>query len=409
MLAWLLVLLGFLGIADNLHAGAAVFYAREFGLSDSAMASTMAWMALGAVFAAALSRQMDRTGRRRILLVSTAGFSLSAAVVALAPSLTSLVVAAIAVGAFAGTLLSATNVTIAEELPTSERARGLARAALVFQVGGGLGFLIIAFLEHVPGTWRWAWAIVATPAVLVPLLSRTFSETRRFERARAGSLERGRLRELLEHTYRSRTLSVAACAVLINSNVATAHVWILYYPEAVLGLSVRATTVLVIAGGAIGLLGYPLGAAMADRLGRRATVLIFGSCFTASMVGYYQVDGAPQVSTAFALGALFAVGSVCFGAELVAARTAVTELFPTRLRGTVQGLTRLAQAASFMIGQFVVSALTTLFGLSHALAIVLIFGGTGFVLFYLLLPETMGMELEEASIEAKTISPNDLQ
>ncbi len=72
-------------------------------------------------------------------------------------------------------------------------------------------------------------------------------------------------------------------------------------------------------------------------------------------------------------------------------------------------MTRLAQAASFMIGQFVVAALTALFGLSHALAIVLIFGGSGFVLFYLLLPETMGMELEEASIEADTLSANDLQ
>ena len=341
--------------------------------------------------------------------MSTAGFSLSAAGVALAPSLTTFIVAAIAVGAFGGTLLSAANVTIAEELGTSERARGLARAALVIQVGGGLGILIVAFLEHVPGTWRWSWAIVAAPAVLVPVLSRTFSETRRFERARAGSLQRGRLRELLEHTYRSRTLSVTACAMLINITAATAHVWILYYPEAVLGLSVRATTGLVIAGGAIGLLGYPLGAAMADRLGRRATVLIFGLCFTASMVGYYQVGGAPQASTAVALGALFAVGSVCFGAEIVAARTAVTELFPTRLRGTVQGLTRLDQAASYMIGQFVVATLTTLFGLSHALAIVLIFGGTGFVLFYLLLPETMGLELEEASIEAEMLSPNDLQ
>ena len=407
MLGWLLVLLGVLGIAGNLDAGGATFYAADFGLDDSAMAATLAWLAVGSILGAFLSPQMDRVGRRRLLLVSVAGLSTAALATALAPSLLWFIVAQIGAGAFGVALLSTANVLISEELPTAARARGQARAALVFQLGGGASFLLIAAVEDVPGTWRWAWSVVGVPLLLLPFLARKFRETQRFLLASANDhVARGRVGELFLATYRARTLAALVTSLLIGITANTAHLWLLYYPEEKLGISVSKVTAAVILAGAVGLVGYPLGAFAANRLGRRLTVLVFGIGFTGAMTAYYWVPASASYPPLLILGTLFGLGSICYGAELVAARTAMTELFPTRLRGTFQGLNALTGSIAFVGSQFAVAGLAgPLGGLSQALTLVLLVGGCGFILFYLLIPETAGLELDEAALETSGSVP----
>jgi len=69
--------------------------AKSFGLSQSGIAETFAWVSLSAFGALVLSRMADRVGRRRVVLWSMAGTPLSALGAALSPHVGWLVVSSI--------------------------------------------------------------------------------------------------------------------------------------------------------------------------------------------------------------------------------------------------------------------------------------------------------------------------
>jgi MFS family permease len=400
-LFWLVVVVFFLGVAQSVNMAALSLYAVDFGLDDSQIAAVLGWASVGAIGTLAIGRQIDRVGRRRVLLLSIMGFSAGALACALAQGAISLVLALAFGGAFGGAAMAAILVIVAEELPTEMRASGQARIALVTQVGAGSALVLVALLADVPGGWRWAWVVVALPAVLLPVFVRKFSETASFARSSVtAASERGRVSELFELQYRRRTIGVLGGSFLMIGSVSLLVTYLLYYPETALGLEVGSVTVLVIVGGAIGLLGFLLGAAVSDRIGRRPTVLIFGAGTALSMISYYHVPVDASPSPTLLLGALYSVGSVCIGATMVASRTAMTELFPTRLRGTIQGMNMLGQAIAFMAAQFAMSVLSAEFGFVPAITALGCIGALGYPFFYLVVPETVGLDLDVAAMES---------
>src|ERR1700739_4543689 len=108
----------------------APWIARSFGLDQSGIARTFAWVSLSAFGALVLSRMVDRVGRRRVVLWSMLGTPLSALGAALAPHVGWLIVSSIFMCAFLGATIASGIVMLAEELAVDYRAKGQSYAAL---------------------------------------------------------------------------------------------------------------------------------------------------------------------------------------------------------------------------------------------------------------------------------------
>src|SRR5713226_4240710 len=76
------------GYTMSVNGIGAPFIARSFHLGQSGISGLYAWVSISAFGALLLSRMADRIGRRRVLLLCTAGTPLCSLAVALAPSTT---------------------------------------------------------------------------------------------------------------------------------------------------------------------------------------------------------------------------------------------------------------------------------------------------------------------------------
>lgn len=393
--------MGFQGFLTAVNTGAAPLLALDFRLDDAGVARVFGWHALGALGTFVLARFADRLGRRRLLIWSVFGAAVASFATALAPGLIGFVLAQVAKEAFAGVLLAASTVVIAEELPLEWRTRGQSWAGILVAVGGGLALVLVAALSAVPGSWRWAWAFAGTGlcVVLVAIL-RSLRETTHFSRAAAlGETRRTRICELLVPRYRRRTVGVLGSWFLAQMTYTVTHSWLIYHPARELSLAPGLITGVVVGAGALGLVGNPIGAWLADRAGRRATVLITGAGTALAGVAFYWVPAGSTLAVVAALCLLFSLASLFDAARTVAYRAATTELFPTRLRGTLQGAVVLVGAVSAVVTQFATAGLASQLGLVPAITLLGLAGLPGYLLFFLWVPETAGLELERASLE----------
>lgn len=383
------------GYVQSVNNAAAAQYANEFGLSDVTIALTFGWISLGFLGALAVGRAMDRLGRRKVLMTAVGGLSVTSAAVALAPDLVSFAVAQVLAVMCSGSILTVCTVIISEELDAESRAKGQGLGGIAVQVGGGLSMIIVALAANAGG-WRLAWTLPAVGALAALFASRGIRETQLFDAAASGVAERPGFRELLGPGYRHLTVPVLIAYALVNVTTFSTMTWVLYFPQTQMGLSATVVTTLVIVGGAFGLVGFPLGATLSNRIGRRPTVVIGALVLWTANTAYYWVPPGPELRVSFSLGALLAVGSIGAGMSSVAFRTTATELLPTRLRGTLQGALVAVAAVAVVLTQIATAALTAHLGeLRLAISVLAASIVPGAALFFWCLPETMGRELHE--------------
>ena len=401
-MAALLSLTAFGSYLQTVPGITAPFVAREFGLSDAGIASLMGFVALGALGAFGLTRLADRIGRRRVLLACLAVLPALSLASALAPGVRVFVALQVLVAALYVTVLATTMVVITEELPDAERAEGQAYYGLLFALGGAPVLLLAPLLAEPARGWRLMWALPAVALLAIPWVRRSLPETRRFTRAaESGSVAATRARDLFRGPYRRRAIGLLAAWTLRPIGVTAVLTFLFYHGVSNLALTPVVMTLILMLGGAAGLLGIPLGARLSNRWGRRPTLASFSFLCVASGLAYYWVPADLPGSPAFALGACFAVCQIAFNAYGVAERCLDTELFPTTLRATYAGSTRLGQAVATIVANFAISALASkLGGLVFAITVVCVATALPALgIFLAIAPETAGQGLDEASLE----------
>ncbi|MCP3985017.1 MAG: MFS transporter [bacterium] len=390
-------LMGYWGFADVLNAAAAPFLAREFGLDDVSISRTFGWISIGALGTYALARWADRRGRRRVLLWTLLLMSPLCILTALAPGLKGFIGVQVFTQAFKGLLVILVPVMVTESLSTETRARGHGWVSLAGSLGAGLGMILVASSENVPGTWRWVWGAAAAGILGVPLLRRVLPESQHFERASAaGDTASAMVRDLLGPRYRRRTIALLIVSGLFPMVIAATQTWLIYFPVQHLGLEPVVATAVVIGGGGVALVGFPLGGHLSERWGRRPTFLVSSVLFTGATWGFYHVSGDFPVHPAFGLALGMVAMSLCSSAGVVPLRAAVTELFPTALRATISGGAAIASALGAITAYFATSVLSAWLGGLPAAASLLSLGmPTAGILFFLALPETRGRAIED--------------
>ena len=352
-----------------LPAIASDFHAQIPGLSN--LGSVLAIGSLGALPLATLA---DRFGRRRLIAIGVAGFSIANFASAFAPSLTALSLIRLVAVCFEAMVGVVATALIVEEAPAGQR--GLAVSVLAVLAGIGAGITVISYPLLAPH-WRWLFLAGGVGLVAAPLIWLRLPEGRTWSRVR---LSGSALRLLMDGPWRRRLLVLSATTALLAVLLEPAGLLFTVFATDTLHMTPVAISVLITLSGGAGGLAYLAGGYLSDRFGRRWP----GIGLTAST--------AVVASLSFATGiAGFVVGNVLWSA-IASASTPVfgawsAELFPTRARATAEAAVGVAAAVGSVAGLQAVGLLSPSVGLGRALELVGIAAVAGaFLLVWL--PET---------------------
>lgn len=367
------------------------YTARSFGADDSALGVALASTRVGMLVALMGSVFADRRGRRRMLLVSTAGLCVATLASAAAPSLISFTVLQVAVRGFTNLAAVVGFIAATEEAPEGARAYTLALASIASAAGFALGSLLLPGADLHPESWRALYLLGGLGVVALPSLARRLPETRRYTDLGV-RIRKARAREVIDRTYRGRFALVGATVFLMTFMAAPASQLMNRYlarEHDYSGLDIlllRATTQAVPA-----LIAVWLGGRLAESSGRKPVAIWATLVMAVTTAGFFTTAGAVLwilllVSTA--AGALSGPSFATFN----------TELFPTEVRGTAgAGLLALGvagSAAGILLSGFLSEPLGSL-GLAVAITAV----GPLIVATLLIrrLPEARGLQLDQLS------------
>ena len=398
----LLVVLAFQGYAAAIPTIAAPWFSKDFNLSQPEMANVFAGFALSSFGALALARMADRVGRRRVLGWAAIAMPIAAFFAALAREVVSFVAFIVVVEAFLGASLACSVVMLAELLPVPRRADGQSWAGLATAVGGGLCVFLAPVFSGFEISWRWLLAIPAAGIVVLPMVVRSIPESARWQR----QVERSNGRtthfyDIFVPLYRRRSITIIVCSLLAAFSAEGVNSYSYFHAVSVIGLSADFASAFTIIGGGLGMVGFPIGAWAAERFGRVPTIVTCGAITSTIALSYYWGPPENFAHPAIWLGGAFLLMNATTNATLVASNAAVTELFPTALRGTILGWFALMAAFGALTAE---RTIATFAGATGGVSVITgwlsLLGIPGAILFGMLIEETRGQSLDEVAKEA---------
>ena len=407
-MAALLAMLFYQGFAAAIISVAAPWIGKSFHLDGAGIARLFAWISLSAFGALALSRMIDRYGRRRMILGCMAAIPVCSIGAAVSTSLAWFTTFQIALYAMVGAAGSGCIVMLSEELPIARRARGQSFGGLAAAIGAGFCVFLMPIFDAYGWSWRWMFVISAAGVAMLPAMARLLPESERWELSDAtGITTRSRFCDVFQPLYRKRSITMIVCALAANISSTAANAFGYYHAVSVVGMSSAATSTMTIVAGGLGLLGFPLGAWSAERFGRVPTVVAFGIAITAGHLWYFWGPPTQFAWPFWWLASGFFWFNVCDNGGTVGANAAATELFPTPLRGTMIGWFALVGAIGSVISNAAVAILAhAMGGMSIVVGALSIVGIPAAILFGLMIDETRGMPLEMAAKEDQFTSEN---
>jgi MFS family permease len=336
----------------------------------------------------------DRIGRVRTLQFTILWFSFFSLVCAAAQNFDQLLLARAVLGLGFGGEWAAGAVLMGEAIRPQYRGRAVGSVQSGWAVGWGLAVLAQAILfSALPAetAWRWMFVIGALPALLVFYLRRYVTEPEIAAATRAKQAQAGDqppLWEIFSGPILKTTILAALMATGMQGGYYAVTFWVPRFLTTERKLSVVTSTGYLSALIIGSFIGYLVGAWLADRIGRRNLFLIFSIGAIAVVLLYTQLPLTNEVlwMLGFPLG-FFASGYFSgMGAFL-------TELYPTRLRGSGQGFCYNFGRGIGALFPYLVGALSTTTTLANAIAM---FAVTAYGVFFLAafaLPETRGRVL----------------
>ena len=351
--------------------------AADFHAQTPALSNLGSVLALGALGALPLATLADRYGRRRLIAVGVAGFSIANFLSGLASSLEALALLRLVAVCFEALVGGVATALIVEEAPPGRR--GQAVSVLAVLGGLGTGITVVAYPLLAPH-WRWLFLMGGIGVLAAPWIWFRLPEGRTWLGAVAGRVSGSALLLLLQPAWRRRVLVIACVSALLAVLLEPAGLLFTVYASDVLRLSPFAISALIFVSGVAGGVSYLAGGYLSDRFGRRgpAIVLTVGTAIAASLsfvtatVGFYVGN---------VLWSVFAsAASPVFGAW-------TAELFPTRARATAEATTAVAAAVGSVVGLQAVGFVASSIGLGHAIELGGVAALAGAALL-VLLPET---------------------
>lgn len=364
----------------------------DAGTAGLAVTTTLLASAVGGWAAGYIA---DRLGRVRTLQFTILWFSIFSLVCALVQDFNQLLVARTLLGFGFGGEWAAGAVLMGETIRPQYRGRAVGSVQSCWAIGWGAAVLAQAILFSVlpPETaWRAMFVVGTAPALFVLYLRRYVEEPRIFARTQARQVETGDRPNLLA-IFSGPMLKTTIIASLMTTGCQGGYyavtTWVPRYLTTERHLTIVGSTGYLAALILGSFAGYLVGAWLADRVGRRNLFLLFSLGAIAIVVAYTQLPLSSELFwvLGFPLG-FFASGYYSGVGPFL------TELYPTRLRGSGQGFTYNFGRGVGALFPALVGHLSATMPLADAIAI---FAVGAYALFFVAayaLPETRGKVLE---------------
>lgn len=355
--------------------------ANDFHASTPALSDLGSVLAVGTLGALPLATLADRFGRRRLIAVGVAGFSIANFASAFAPTLADLAVLRLFAVCFEVLVAGVATALVVEEAPSARRGQAVSVLALLS--GFGTGVTVITYPLIAPH-WRWLFLAGGIGVLVAPFIWWLLPEGKTWLGVRVtGSA----LRLLMQRPWRRRLIVLAAMTALLAVLLEPAGLLFTVFASRVLSMSPVAISTLIVVSGVAGALCYLVGGYLTDRFGRRGPAIAL------------TIATAAATSLSFATGPVgFFIGNVLWSAFASAATPVFgawsAELYPTRARATAEAASAVASSVGSIAGLQFVAALSSSAGLGGAIEL----GGVAAIagaLILFLLPETRQQPLPE--------------
>lgn len=373
---------------------------RTFDASEALLGVSRSIIELGLFFAFFLTRLADRKGRRWLLVWSVAGYTLATFATAFAWDLWSFTALQSISRVFLGAEYAVAVTMIVEEFPAERRGPAIGRLLMFGALGDlAVALLLVAGAHEGSLEWRALFLVGIAPLVALGWFRRRLRETRRFDEHRrslaSGAAPASDLWAPWHPAYRWRLVLVGLIHLARSLPFFAATSWFFFYAEREQGIDETALYVMFLAAFAMGLVGYAVCGVLLERIGRRATTLLYLGASPVAGIALFQVRGTVPIALALVAAIFFGIGAA------PALSAMATELFPTAIRGQAAAWARnVFEIAGFVLGPLLVGVLG-----DHYRGPIGSIGDTISLLFLLFvpaiwlvarhLPETRGQELED--------------
>jgi MFS family permease len=336
----------------------------------------------------------DRIGRTKALMLSILTYSVCSLGSGLSTSLVVLICFRFVLGLGMGGEWNTGATLVAETWPVHLRARAIATVQSAWAWGlAGAALTAWIILDRLRQNWRMVFFVGLLPALVTIWIRTSVPESEMWKQHRAQTEVKAPFSEIFSPGLRRQTI------FLLLLNVFGLFAWwglfswmppylTLPVEKGGRGLGMMNTTWLLVTLNLAGMFpGYLCFGWIADRLGRRLSLVVFTLC-AAFLIPLYAAARAPWLILIFgALVGFFGTGFFS-GSGLVG-----SEIFPTRVRARALGFTYNGARAVSAAAPYTIGKVADQHGLSWAFSICAV----AFLLASLMasqLPETKGKELE---------------
>ncbi|WP_238298696.1 MFS transporter, partial [Methylobacterium soli] len=287
------------------------------------------------------------------------------------------------------------SVLIAEAIQARYRGKAVGLVQSSWAVGWGMAAIaywaVFAFVEPALA-WRVLFWLGALPAVLIFYIRRNIEDPAVYRETRARMSkagDKGNFLDIFSRELIGRTIMASLLATGMQGAYYSVTTWLPTYLKTERNLSVLNTSgyLLVLIVGSF--LGYLTSAYLSDRIGRRKGFILFGAC-AGTLVSIYMlipINDTSMLFLGFPLGFFLSGVFSGMGAFL-------SELFPSRVRGSAQGFCYNFGRAVGAICPALVGYLSASLTLGVAIGVMAVSGYLLVIVSALILPETAGRELE---------------
>lgn len=349
----------------------------------------------------------DRFGRVRMLQITIVWFAFFTFISGFTNSFTELFICRALQGLGFGGEWAAGSVLMGEVIRAKYRGRAVGTVQASWHIGWGVAALLFTlFFSVLPAdtAWRAMFWIGLLPAFFVFYIRRAVDEPDVFIRSREQNRNESLLAktfEIFSPKYLGRTVLCVLVATGVQGGYYALSIWLPTYLKTVRDLSVLTTGgyLLVIIVGAW--CGCIVGAHLSDAIGRRKTFFLFAIAASVMTFAYTQlpISNTAMLFLGFPLG-------FCANGIFAPMGPFLTELFPTRIRGTAQGFCFNGGRALGALFPTLVGYLSATMDLGQAIGVFAVAAYGVLIAAALLLPETNGVDLAIED-EMRTVSPSD--